>query len=241
MPSRIAADSVQLARRTLLLAMVLSPRVSIADQDASHGGVAPPPSPPSMPASEPPAPRSGSPEKAIASNSIPRWAVGLNLLEPVVCFAGTTVASNSMALVVAPVPVDLHARLSDAFGIKGTLLYRYFKDRNAMRAHEFAIAVGPRLSLTGKGLEGLHLAVTGGVGYVSGHGYEGKFKNVDLVLRSELAYAKLYANGVYMVIGAGLFSMFPIYEHPDPIYWTTAMKFFHYYQPTINLTIGYAL
>jgi hypothetical protein len=242
MPSRsFPSESVLFARLALFLAVALSPYAALADQEAPDGDAAAPElAPQSTAASAPVTTVPGSQGEASPPDASPRWAVGLSVLEPILYYAGSSITTDSKA-VVAPVPVDLHARLSDMFGIKGTLLYRYFKDGSRLAIHELAIAAGPRLSLTGKGLEGLHLAITGGLGFASGHDYAGrKYRRLDFVLRNELGYAWAFPSGLYMVFGAGLLSFFPISEDPAPIDWNSLGKLFQYYQPTINLTVGYA-
>jgi len=236
-----ASDSIMLARLVLFLVVAVSPYAALADQESSDGDAgAPEPAPQSTATFAPLVTPSAAQVAASPPDGSPRWAVGLNLLEPILYYAGSSTTTHDKA-VVTPVPVDLHVRLSDGFGIKGTLLYRYFKDGSDLAIHEVALAAGPRLSLTGKGLEGLHLAITGGLGFASGHDYDArKYSRVDFVLRSELAYAWASSSGVYLVVGAGLLSLFPISEDPAPIDWNSLGKLFQYYQPAINLTVGYA-
>ncbi|HEX7599905.1 MAG TPA: hypothetical protein VF518_16925 [Polyangia bacterium] len=143
---------------------------------------------------------------------------------------------------LTPVPVDLNARISNFLGLHGTLLYRYFRDGSRLAIHEMAAAAGPRLSFTGNGLEGFFAVVQCGLGYAWGHDYgDRKYSRVDFVLQSELGYAVAFANGVYLSTGVGVLSLFPLSQDPAPVSWNWLGRMFQYYQPVINLTLGFAL
>jgi hypothetical protein len=231
---------------------------SLADQSAPASespSVAPPlessddsrpvvPSVPEPPRADAPGPlpTSSAPQvEASPPGRPPRFAVGLNVLEPVLYSVGAGTTTHNKAM-LTPVPVDFHARVSDVVGINGTLLYRYFRDGSRLALHEIAAAAGPRLSFTGNGLEGFYVAAKVGLGVAVGHDYSGRdYSRIDLVLQSEFGYAIAFASGVYLVAGAGVLSLFPLKQDPGPISWNSLGKMFQYYQPVVNLTLGFAL
>jgi hypothetical protein len=168
-----------------------------------------------------------------------QFAVGLNVAQPAAYYIGSSFFENSRLL---PVPIEFHGRLSRDLGIGGTLLYRYHRDGTVLHIQEIAAAAGPRISLTGNGLEGPFLSAKIGLGFAGGKDYSGaSYSRFDLVLQPEIGYAFWWdSSHLYLVIGAGLQSLVPLLESPRSIPWNSLGKVFQYYQPLVNLTLGFS-
>jgi hypothetical protein len=166
-----------------------------------------------------------------------RFALGLNVAQPAAYYIGSSFFEHSR---LVPVPIEFHGRLSRDLGIGGTLLYRYHRDGTVLRIQEIAAAAGPRISLTGNGLEGPFLSAKIGLGFAGGKDYSGEsYSRFDLVLQPEIGYALWWdSSHLYLVVGAGLQSLVPLLESPRSIPWNSLGKVFQYYQPLLNLTLG---
>jgi len=197
-----------------------------------------------------------------------RFAMGLNVAAPFVY--GGLAAAYETALV--PVAVETSFRVNDYLGVAASVHYGYLtsdamyfevqEEYGTVRfraddVHHVFVGIGPRLSLSGRGLEGWYLFVELAFAYshASGErlwqslfsiedpwGGEQTAYRIDLGLRPEVGYAISFGRpGLFLSMGLGARVLFTAHCDPPPAedHETSTSDLLIMYTPIVNLTLGF--
>jgi hypothetical protein len=166
--------------------------------------------------------------------------VGINVAHSVVVSGISTIIGDNV--LYFPIHFDFQFALSNSFGLSGLLMYRYEKDGTYFRTNEIGFAIGPRFSLSKKGVEGFYVACQIGAGFCSGKEYsDSDYYRIDLIIYPEIGYVIPTSGKFGITIGIGLQTLLPIVEDytGDIWVWKDIGNLSHYYLPVLKLSIGF--
>jgi hypothetical protein len=168
-----------------------------------------------------------------------KFFAGINVAHSIVVSSISALIGDEVFYL--PVHFDFHFALSNTFGLSGLLLYRYEKDGYYFKTNEFGFAVGPRLSLSKKGIEGFYVTCQVGAGFCFGKEYSGSdYYRIDFIINPEFGYVIPTKGRLGFAVGIGLQTLVPIVEDYEGYYWSwkDIGNLSHYYLPVIKLSIG---
>ena len=227
------------------------PAPSLAQQpDLASPPQGPQPVAPAVPAMlSSPSPLPGPTEPLSAPShapAAPRFAIGVNLMQPAIYSLASSFFSNSYFI---PVPIEGHVSINPRWGLATTLVYLKHKDGD-YKVNGLQLGLGPRLTLVGEGLRGLYTTFKVGLGFRAGHDYRGAdYYRIDLTLQPEIGYSLAWGPpGCFLAFGLGVQLQKPLSETSHSSSgsdwysgwdWNGLGKMINYYLPVVNITLGY--
>ena len=168
-----------------------------------------------------------------------KFFIGINVAHSIVVSSVSALIGDEVFYL--PIHFDFHFALSNTFGLSGLLMYRYEKDGYYFKTNEFAFAVGPRISLSKKGIEGFYVTCQVGAGFCFGKEYsDSDYYRIDLIINPEIGYVFPSRGRLGFAVGLGLQTMIPIVEDYVGYIWSWKAigNLSHYYLPVIKLSVG---
>ena len=141
-----------------------------------------------------------------------------------------------------PIHIIVNHSFTEHFGISGLFLYRFDKDGDYFKTHEFGFAIGP--AYLSKKLNGFYADFKIGLGYAFGTEYNNSdYNRIDLILEPDLGYYLCFKSKFTMSIGIGMQSLIKLSESYDGNIWewNSTGKLSHYYLPVLNISCGVKL
>lgn len=200
------------------------------------------------------------------------FSLGVNVAAPLLY--GGLAAAYDTTLVAVPLELSFH--LSDRVGIASSIHYVYLTSERlyftvhgdfgptsfmADDAHQVFVGIGPRVSITGSGLDGWYAFLELAIVYSHAGGREvmkfpifvtappsayapGKVEadRIDLGFRPEIGYAFSWGNpGFHLSLGLGMRVLFTAYCNPPPAegHEISDVDMLIMYSPILNVTLGF--
>jgi hypothetical protein len=178
------------------------------------------------------------PQPVSPAVTAPRFAIGLNLMQPAIYGLASTFFDHSYFI---PVPIEGHVSINPQWGLATSLVYMKHKDGD-YKVNGLQIGIGPRFTMVGKGLCGLYSTFKVGLGFRAGHDYrEDDYYRIDITFQPEIGYSLMWGPpGVFLAFSLGVQLQKPASEteHSD-WEWNGLGKMINYYLPVVNITLGY--